>query len=121
MMSSLEDSAVLEPPAVEQKQKEKPAGQKPKLLPPYAVVVLNDDEHTFAYVIQTFTKVFGYERAKCTLLAMKIHTDGRAVVWSGPKEVAELKRDLVRSAGTDFFARDPVKFPLGVLIEPMPG
>jgi hypothetical protein len=35
--------------------------------------------------------------------------------------VAELKRDQIRGAGTDFYAIKPVRFPLGVLIEPMPG
>ena len=71
-----------------------PEKGKPKRLPPYAVVVLNDDEHTFQYVIETFRKVFGYSMSKCLLLAMLIHTSGRAAVWTGPKEVAELKHDV---------------------------
>lgn len=43
------------------------------------------------------------------------------MVWSGSKEVAELKRDQVRSAGPDFYAAKKVEFPLGVTIEPLPG
>ncbi len=95
--------------------------QEPKKLPPYAVIVLNDDLHTFAYVLETFVKVFGYTQEKCYLLAVKIHNEGRGVVWSGSKEVAELKRDQIRSAGSDFYAEKTVKFPLGTYIEPMPG
>ena len=94
---------------------------KAKLLPPYAVVVLNDDVHTFAYVIETFIKVFGYPPEKCFQLAQQIHEQGRGIVWSGPKEVAELKRDQVRSAGPDLYAAKKVEGPLGVTIEPLPG
>ena len=92
----------------------------PKRLPPYAVVVLNDDVHTFEYVIETFMKVFGYSPEKSFQLAETIHTSGRGVVWSGSKEVAELKADQVRSAGPDFYASHEVEGPLGVLIEPLP-
>jgi ATP-dependent Clp protease adaptor protein ClpS len=98
-----------------------PERSKPKLLPPYAVVVLNDDLHTFDYVVLTFQKVFGYAPERCFQLAMQIHEQGRGIVWSGPKEVAELKRDLVRSAGPDVFASKKVDWPLGCEIEPLPG
>jgi ATP-dependent Clp protease adapter protein ClpS len=54
-------------------------------------------------------------------LATAIHFRGRAIVWSGSKEVAELKRDQIRSAGPDFHASTKVEFPLGVVIEPLPG
>jgi ATP-dependent Clp protease adaptor protein ClpS len=98
-----------------------PNRSKPKLLPPYAVVVLNDDLHTFDYVMLTFQKVFGYAPERCFQLAKQIHEQGRAIVWTGPKEVAELKRDLVRSAGPDIFASTKVDWPLGCEIEPLPG
>lgn len=84
------------------------------------MVVLNDDDHTFPYVIETFMKVFGYEQGKCFQLAQEIHTQGRGIVWTGPKEVAELKRDQIRSAGPDLHASKKVNYPLGVVLEPMP-
>lgn len=109
--------------AVAEKTEQAPqaSGQKPKRLPPYAVIVLDDDQHTFDYVIETFMKVFGYTVEKSFKLAEQIHTSGRALVWSGSKEVAELKVEQIRGAGTDFYASTPVKFPLGVYMEPMPG
>jgi ATP-dependent Clp protease adaptor protein ClpS len=119
-MSSEQGTAVLEPP-VTARPKEAEPKKKPKRQPPYAVIVLNDDRHTFAYVIETFMKVFGYSPQKSFLLAEEIHTRGRALVWSGTREVAELKREQIISAGTDYYAEKPVKFPLGVLVEPMPG
>ena len=52
----------------------------------------------------------------------EVHPDGRGIVWSGSREVAELKRDQIRLAGPDFYAAKKVDFPLGVTIEPgMPG
>lgn len=112
-----ENAAVAEPL---QEEAPEAAKRKPKKLPPYAVVVLNDDEHTFPYVIETFMKVFGYEKSRCFQLAQEIHTQGRGIVWTGPKEVAELKRDQIRSAGPDLHASKKVNYPLGVVLEPMP-
>ena len=120
-MSDSSHLAVESPPTPEKRQREKLSGQKPKTQPPYAVVVFNDDEHTFPYVVETFMKVFGYPLEKSHTLAEQIHNEGRGIVWSGAREVAELKRDQIRSAGPDFYAEKKVGFPLGVTIEPLPG
>jgi len=72
-------------------------------------------------VIETFMKVFGYSQEKSYLLAEQIHHSGQGIVWSGSKEVAELKRDQIHSAGPDFYAGEKVDFPLEVTIEPLPG
>ncbi|HEY3969506.1 MAG TPA: ATP-dependent Clp protease adaptor ClpS [Planctomycetaceae bacterium] len=92
----------------------------PKRQPPYAVIVDNDEFHTFEYVIEGLSKVCGYDRQKAFLLAAEIHTRGRAIVWSGTKELAELKCEQIRGLGTDHFASQPVTFPLGAYIEPLP-
>jgi ATP-dependent Clp protease adaptor protein ClpS len=117
-MSDLSDSAVLEP---KKKKQARPQDDKPKPQPPYAVIVLNDDLHTFPYVIETFQKVFGFPAEKGHQLAEQIHTRGETIVWSGTRELAELKQEQIRSAGTDYYAKPPVKFPLGVRVEPLPG
>jgi ATP-dependent Clp protease adaptor protein ClpS len=121
LMNQQSATAVADAPESVETVRPEPGRPKPKRLPPYAVVVLNDDLHTFEYVMETFKKVFGYDTPKCFLLAKTIHEQGRAVVWSGSKEVAELKRDQIRSAGPDFYASKKVEFPLGVLLEPLPG
>lgn len=93
---------------------------EPKQQPPYAVIVENDDFHTFDYVIEALSKVCGHDRQKSFLLAAEIDSQGRALVWSGTKELAELKRDQLRGMGLDHYASKPVTFPLGVYIEPLP-
>lgn len=96
------------------------AKPKRKVQPPYAVIVYNDDLHTFDYVIIALCKICGHNRMRAFELALQIHETGRAVVWSGALEIAELKRDQIRAFGPDDFATKPVTFPLGVDIEPMP-
>lgn len=94
---------------------------KRKKQPPYAVIVHNDEEHTWAYVIEVLQRVCGHNEEKAILLTSKVHHEGRAVVWSGAMEVAELKRDQIRGFGPDCYASKAVKFPLGVTLEPLPG
>ena len=92
-----------------------------KKQPPYAVIVENDEFHTWPYVIEVLQKVCGHGKSKAYLLTAQIHFTGKTVVWSGVLEVAELKRDQIRGFGPDDYAPSPVKFPLGVRIEQMPG
>ena len=118
-MSDESQLAVAEPPVVRRTNR-KPADTKPKTLPPFAVIVLNDDRHTFDYVVETLQKVFGYPLEKAFQLVSQIHTTGRGLVWSGSKEVAELKCDQIRGAGPDFYALKKVEFPLVLISSPCP-
>jgi ATP-dependent Clp protease adaptor protein ClpS len=88
-------------------------------LPPYNVVLLNDDEHTEDFVVDVLFKVFGYTLERCVQLMLIAHTSGRSIVWTGSKEVAELKVEQIR---TFHQHRDGADIgPLGCDIEPAPG
>jgi ATP-dependent Clp protease adaptor protein ClpS len=113
--------AVESPPDAKEEARQKSSKAKPKKQPPYAVVLLNDDDHTFQFVVETLAKVFGYPIEKCVILTEQVHLQGRGIVWSGTLELAELKRDQIRSAGPDFYARKKVGYPLGAIVEPLPG
>lgn len=116
MSDQLESTVVHAPPKPQQQP------PKPKRQPQFGVFVHNDEDHTFAYVIETFQKVFGYNQERCLKLALDIHNNGKTVVWAGWKEVAELKADLIRSAGKDYYAiAGPVSYPLGCHVEALPG
>jgi len=97
------------------------AKNKPKKQPQYVVIVENDDYHTFHYVIEVLQKICGHALEQAERLAAEVHNSGRAVVWQGSMEVAELKRDQIRSYGPDVYAQAPVTFPLGCYIEPLGG
>jgi ATP-dependent Clp protease adaptor protein ClpS len=87
--------------------------------PPYHVVILNDEEHTFHYVIELLMKLFGHSMNRSLELTLAIHTQGRAIVYTTHKEKAELKRDQVLAYGPDP-RMDISKGSLGCYIEPAP-
>ena len=88
-------------------------------LPPFNVIILNDEEHTFDYVIELLTKLFGHPVKTAIELTWRVHLSGRAVVYTTHKEKAELKRDQVLAYGPDP-RMDISKGPLGCYIEPAP-
>lgn len=90
-----------------------------KRQPPYNVIILNDDDHTYAYVIDLLVKLFAHSVTTAKDLATQIDTKGRAVVYTTHKEKAELKRDQIRGYGPDPWASVPTG-PLGCYIEPAP-
>lgn len=115
------DVAVMEPQVIVRPKTARPDPKsKPKRQPPYAVILHNDDHHTFQYVIELLMKLFAHSPEKAFVLTSQIHTQGKSIVWSGTLELAELKRDQVRGFGPDFYATKKVEFPLGVTIEPLP-
>jgi ATP-dependent Clp protease adaptor protein ClpS len=116
-----ETTVILEAPPQVKKRTTEREKVWPKTQPPYAVIVENDEFHTFEYVIEVLQKVFGYDLQKALLLTSQVHNAGQALVWSGALELAELKRDQIRGFGPDVYAMKPVNFPLGVRIEKMPG
>ena len=92
----------------------------PKRRPNYAVIIENDEHHTFAYVIEALQRVCGHDLEHAYRLTLEAHNSGRAVVWSGALEPAELKRDQIREFGADHYGPRPVSFPLGVYLEALP-
>lgn len=70
-------------------------------LPPYNVVLLDDDDHSYEYVIFMLKKLFGYSIAKGYKMAMEVDTNGRVVVATTHLEEAELKRDQIQAFGPD--------------------
>jgi ATP-dependent Clp protease adaptor protein ClpS len=75
--------------------------QKTKRQPPYNVVLLNDDDHSFHYVINMLQRLFGYPPEKGYQMAYEVHTQGRVVVCTTSLERAELKRDQIHAFGPD--------------------
>jgi ATP-dependent Clp protease adaptor protein ClpS len=64
------------------------------------VIVLNDDHNTFDHVAATLARVVpGVSLDRGYRIAEEIHTKGRAVVWAGPRETAELYWEQLESAG----------------------
>ncbi len=101
---------------VSTKTKEK-EDTKTKQLPPYHVILENDDHHSFEFVVEVMRKALGFGEEKAFLVTKEAHTKGRAIVWTGSKEVAELKVEQI-SSYHEIHADGRKLGPLGVTIEP---
>src|SRR5215210_2897928 len=75
--------------------------EKTRKLPPYHVILHNDDDHTFDYVIHMLQRLFGHPIEKGYQLAVEVHSKGRVIVDTTSKERAELKRDQIHAFGPD--------------------
>jgi ATP-dependent Clp protease adaptor protein ClpS len=93
--------------------------EQTRRLPPYNVVILNDEEHSFPYVIELLIKLFRHPLPTAEELTLRIDTTGRAVVYTTHKELAELKRDQVIAYGPDP-SMAISKGPLRCYVEPAP-
>jgi len=111
-------AAVAVPEAAERLE-ERP-DTKRKRQPRYNVILWNDDDHTYAYVIAMLMELFGHTAEKGYELAKEVDTRGRAVVLTTTKEHAELKRDQISAYGKDRLI-DRCKGSMTATIEPVPG
>lgn len=93
---------------------------KTRQVPPFNVILENDDHHSFEFVVGVMIKALGFSQERALQVTNQAHTSGRAIVWTGPKEVAELKVEQIRTfhelreGGRDLG-------PLGCYIEPAAG
>jgi ATP-dependent Clp protease adaptor protein ClpS len=89
-------------------------------VPPYHVVLLNDDHHSMQFVVEVLCQALGINTERAIEYMLTAHHGGRAIVWTGPLEGAELKADQIRTFRE---RRDDDRLdlgPLGVVVEPAP-
>lgn len=79
---------------------------QPRHQPRYHVVLWNDDDHTYQYVIAMLMELFGYPPERGFQLAREVDTQGRAIVLTTTREHAELKRDQIHAYGKDPLVED---------------
>ena len=66
----------------------------------WLVIVLNDDHNTFDHVARTLARIIpSVTVEKGYRIADQIHNSGQAIVWSGPREPAELYWEQLKGAG----------------------
>lgn len=75
--------------------------KKPKRQPRYQVILWDDQDHTFDYVIAMVQKLFGFPVEKGWQIAVEVNNRGRAIVLTTTREHAELKRDQIHAFGKD--------------------
>jgi ATP-dependent Clp protease adaptor protein ClpS len=68
----------------------------------YHVIILNDDDHTFDYVIEMLQAVFNLPYATAMSHTVEADATGSAIVLTTNLEEAERKRDQVHAYGPDW-------------------
>jgi len=91
-----------------------------KLQPLYHVILLNDDDHTYDYVVEMLQKIFGFSESKAFSHAVEVDTKGTTILLTCELEQAEQKRDLIHTYGPDW--RLPRSLgSMAALVEPAAG
>ena len=70
-------------------------------LPRYNVILLDDDDHSYEYVIEMLKALFGYPEERGYQMASEVDESGRVIVLTTHKEKAELKCDQIHAYGAD--------------------
>lgn len=93
---------------------------KPDVKQPRAwnVVLLDDDDHTYEYVMDLAQRFFGASLQRAFEIAQTVDKQGRAILTTTHRELAELKQEQVHGFGADFRLERSAG-PMTAIIEPV--
>lgn len=94
-MSSLPPQPVLDPTREDQVQ------HQSQPMPPWNVVLLDDNDHTYEYVIEMLHRLFGHPLEQCYQMAREVDLAGRVIVLTTHRERAELEQWRIHGYGAD--------------------
>jgi len=97
-MTDEERTAVLDRPETERQVR---TDERPRKQPRYHVVLWDDDEHSYPYVIRMMRDLFGRSFEQGYAIAKEVDSRGKAIVLTTTREHAELKRDQIKAYGAD--------------------
>lgn len=89
------------PRVAPQQPRAKPQTAPPALEPPWHVILLDDDFHTFDYVIEMLGAIFGHSPELALRMAREVNASGRVIVATVHKELAELRQQQIEEYGPD--------------------
>lgn len=75
--------------------------QLPDQEPPYHVILYDDDDHTYEYVIEMLQAIFGHTVERGFQLAKEVDENGRVICATVHKELAELRQEQIQGYGPD--------------------
>src|SRR5712675_2515841 len=73
-----------------------------QIQPLYHVILLNDEDHTYDYVVEMLVKIFNMSDATAFKHAVEVDTKGTTIVLTCELSKAELKRDQIHTYGPDW-------------------
>lgn len=80
---------------------ESETGTETLLAPTWKVVLLDDDEHTYDYVVEMLMDCCSLSRESAFRCAVEVDLTGRTTVFYGPLEECRRRRDRVHGYGAD--------------------
>jgi len=86
-------------------------------VPLYNVVLLDDDDHTYEYVIEMLGKLFAYSPSDAWNHAVEGDSTGRTVVRTCELPQAEFGRDQIHAYGADW-RMERSKGSMSAIVEP---
>ncbi len=95
------------------------AAPQTRLAPRWHVVLLDDDDHTYDYVIEMLGKVFGHAAEKALGMAKEVDSTGRVIVHTAVFEQAEFKQQQIHAYGADW-RLDRSAGSMSAVLEPAP-
>ncbi len=69
---------------------------------PWNVVLLDDNMHTYNYVIEMLQAIFGYSLPRAFLMALEVDTRKRVIVATCSFEKAEARQQQIHNYGADW-------------------
>jgi ATP-dependent Clp protease adaptor protein ClpS len=75
--------------------------EQPRLTPLYNVVLLDDNDHTYEYVIEMLGAIFLLPADVAFKHAVEVDSTGRTIVMTCEREQAEFGRDQIHGYGAD--------------------
>jgi ATP-dependent Clp protease adaptor protein ClpS len=88
--------------------------------PLYNVVLLDDAEHTYDYVIEMLEKLFALSTEEAWNRAVEVDTTGRTVIITCDLAAAEFGRDQIHAFGADWRMPNS-KGSMSAIVEPCAG
>ena len=73
-----------------------------QLTPLFHVVLLDDDDHTYDYVVEMLQKIFLLSASEAFQHAVEVDTTGRTIVITCELPHAEFARDQIHGYGADW-------------------
>ncbi len=73
-----------------------------QLIQRYHVILLDDDAHTYDYVIEMLMDIFGHDMETSYAMACEVDSKKRVIVETTHKEKAEHRKQQIESYGADW-------------------
>lgn len=103
--------------AVVKPEQETGTESREELVPLYHVVLLDDDEHTYDYVVEMLGRLFLMSTVEAYRHAVEVDTTGRTIVITCELPHAEFARDQIHAYGADW-RMEVSKGSMSAVIEP---